>query len=172
MFKEALLTAFEEDMIENITYKQWVTVDRCTFETITKSAEDFVQEFCKQLVHLKKHDFVAKQQSAFFSEKKSALEENAIIVQCDFSENFSFVLQDEAQGFHWNNSMATVHPCVVYFKKKNEENENFDVLTYKSFVFISDCLTHNTVLVHVFQRKLINFIKQDFMPSLKKVVLL
>lgn len=65
--------------------------------------------------------------------------------------------------------MATVHPCVVYFKKKNEENENFDVLTYKSFVFISDCLTHNTVLVHVFQRKLINFIKQDFMPSLKKV---
>lgn len=169
MFKEALLTAFEEDMIENITYKQWVTVDRCTFETITKSAEDFVQEFCKQLVHLKKHDFVAKQQSAFFSEKKSALEENAIIVQCDFSENFSFVLQDEAQGFHWNNSMATVHPCVVYFKKKNEENDNFDVLTYKSFVFISDCLTHNTGLVHVFQRKLINFIKQDFMPSLKKV---
>lgn len=84
MFKEVLLTAFEEDMIENITYKQWVTVDRCTFETITKSAEDFVQEFCKQLVHLKKHDFVAKQQSAFFSEKKSALEENAIIYSVTF----------------------------------------------------------------------------------------
>ena len=30
----------------------------------------------------------------------------------DFSENYSFVLQDAAQGFHWNNAQATMHPFV------------------------------------------------------------
>lgn len=167
IFRDALLTALEEDMVESVTYKQWISVDRCTFETLTKPTEEFVQEFSKQLVNLKRHDFVAKQQSSFYSEKKSALSKDEVIVQCDFSENYSFVLQDEAQSFHWNNSMATVHPCVVYYKETNENNTN--VLTHKSFVFISDCLTHNTVLVHVFQKKLIDVIKKDFMPNLKKI---
>lgn len=31
-FKEALMGWFEEEMVENITYKQWITVDHCTFE--------------------------------------------------------------------------------------------------------------------------------------------
>lgn len=166
-FKEALMEYFEENMVENITYKQWITVDRCTFETMTKPVEDFVQEFSNKLVHLKRHDFVAKQQSQFFAEKKSTLEENEAVVTCDFAENYSFVLQDEAQGFHWNNSMATVHPVVVYYKGKDQETGN-QILLHKSIVFISDCLTHNTVLVHVFQKKLIEFLRGIF-PNLKKL---
>ena len=168
-FKDCLLIALEEKMIEHVTYKQWITVDRCSFETLNKPSEDFVQDFCNQLVQLKKHDFVAKQQSSYFSEKKSSLLENEIVVQCDFAENYSFVLQDEAQGFHWNNSMSTVHPCVIYFKVKDENNDDLKVLAHKSIVFISDCLSHNTVLVHTFQRKLIAFIKDEILPNLKKV---
>lgn len=74
------MLCLEEEMIENITYKQWITVDRCTFETISKPVEDFVQEFCNQLMHLKRHDFVAKQQSQFFSEKKENLKENEAVL--------------------------------------------------------------------------------------------
>lgn len=165
-FNESLLGCLEENMTENITYKKWITVDRCSFETINKPTEEFVEEFCVQLVHLKKHDFIAKQQSLFFSEKKSSLEENEAIVTCDFAENYSFVLQDEAQGFHWNNSMATVHPMVVYYIDKDMETGK--QVVHKSFVFISDCLAHNTVLVHVFQKKLIDFLK-SFLPNLKKL---
>jgi hypothetical protein len=69
-FKEALLTALEDEMIDNITYKQWVSVDRCSFETICKSTQEFVEEFAVKLVKLKKHDFISKQQSAFFAEKR------------------------------------------------------------------------------------------------------
>lgn len=84
-FKMELTCCFEEEMIENITNKQWVTVDRCNFETFTKTVDDFVQEFCNQLNSLKKHDFVAKQQSMFFSAKKSSLQENEALVTCDFA---------------------------------------------------------------------------------------
>ena len=38
----------------------------------------------------------------------------------DFSENYSFVLQDAAKSFHWNNSQATIHPFVAYYMKSGE----------------------------------------------------
>ena len=33
----------------------------------------------------------------------------------DFAKNFTFVMQDEVQSYHWNNSQATIHPCVCYW---------------------------------------------------------
>jgi hypothetical protein len=50
----------EEDMIDPITYTHWVSVDRCTFETLTKTAEQFVESFCENMLVLKKHSFIAK----------------------------------------------------------------------------------------------------------------
>lgn len=41
--------------------------------------------------------------------KKENLPLDQCIVRCDFSENYSFVLQDSAEGFHWNNAKATLH---------------------------------------------------------------
>ena len=38
-----------------------------------------------------------------FTECKENLEENEIIILGGFAENYSFVVQDEVQGFHWNN---------------------------------------------------------------------
>lgn len=29
---------------------------------------------------------------------------------CDLYKNFSFLVQDEIQSFHWENKQATVHP--------------------------------------------------------------
>jgi len=38
------------------------------------------------------------------------LQAGEILVTVDVSENYSFILQDAAQEFHWNNSQATIHP--------------------------------------------------------------
>ena len=73
-------------------------------------------------------------------ESKSYLQPGVFQVMADFSENYSFVLQDEAQGFHWNNSQATLHPFVVYYTESGE-------LHQLSYVIISDCLQHDTVAV-------------------------
>ena len=57
----------------------------------------------------------------------------------------TFVLQDAA---HWTNSQSTIHPFVIYFKD----------LSHASFVVISDCLSHNTIAVYLFQKRLISFL--------------
>jgi hypothetical protein len=61
-----------------------------------------------RLAVLQPHSFVAVQQAMYFKEFKSDLQVDVVIVLCDFAENYSFILQDEAQGFHWNNTHATL----------------------------------------------------------------
>ena len=55
------------------------------------------------------------------------------MIVLDFAENYSFVVQDEVQGFHWNNTQATLHPFVIYYKSAGE-------LQCSSLCVISDCL--------------------------------
>ena len=40
------------------------------------------------------------------------LPENAAIILLDLAENYSFIVQDAIQSFHWNNLQATIHPIV------------------------------------------------------------
>ena len=73
----------------------------------------------------------------------------------DFSGNYSFVLQDAAQSYHWNNSQATIHIFVAYYMKSGE-------LHLLSYVIVSDCLNYDTVAVHLFQKQFIQYLKKQF----------
>ena len=85
----------------------------------------------------------------------STLLPQQFVVIGDFSENYSFVLQDAAQGFHWNNSQATIHPFVAYYRESGK-------LEHVSYVIISDCLHHDTIAVHLFQKNLVQFLQEKF----------
>jgi hypothetical protein len=87
------------------------------------------------------------------------------VVLCDFAENYSFVLQDEAQGFRWNNAQTTIHPFVIYFKKSDALNTE-----HENLVMVSDCLKHDSILLHTFQQHLMKFIQNTFELPLKKMV--
>jgi hypothetical protein len=76
------------------------------------------------------------------------------MILCNFAENYSFVLQDEVQGFHWNNAQATIHPFVIYFRKSDTLNTE-----HENLVTISDCLKHDSILVHTFQQHHISLLK-------------
>ena len=152
--KQDLYSIFDENMIDTITYKQWTVVDRSSLETVSQNSDDFVGSFCEKLETLHSHSFIASQQSKFFNESKSSLKPGKILVCADFSENYAFVLQDAAQSFHWNNAQATLHPFVIYYKESDSGE-----LQHLNFVVISDCMNHDTIAVHLFQRKLISFLK-------------
>ena len=65
------------------------------------------------------------------------------MVTCDFSENYTFVLQDEVQSHHWNAQQDTIHPFVIY--DKNDEK-----IEHLSFVVISEDLRHDSIAVNLF----------------------
>ena len=89
-------------------------------QTITPSTDMFVDCLIENLLKLRKHDFIAKEQASFLVELQSQLKDGEVIVQGDFLENYSFIIQDAVQGFHWNNDQATIHPFVAYFNGKGK----------------------------------------------------
>ena len=83
---------------------------------------------------------------------KVTLPSNHILILLDFAENYSFLIQDAVQGFHWNNSQATLHPFVIYFMEENK-------IKCKSICIISDNLQHNTNSVHCFIYEVLKHLK-------------
>ena len=75
--------------------------------------------------------------------------------------NYSFLVQDAVQGHHWDNSQATIHPFVIYYKPNGE-------LKCHNIAVISDYLKHDKVTVHRFIAKLIPDLKL-VIPGLEKI---
>lgn len=140
------------DAEESIEFKQWVHTDHETLETNVLTVENFIEKLSSKIWKLTGHHFVAKHQSEYLKSLKTDLKETELIVLMDFAENYSFVVQDAAQGFHWENSQATVHPFVAYYV------DNVDTLQVVNCCMISDKLQHDTVSVHVFIQKFIDFL--------------
>ena len=154
----------EEDYGDDeIRYRQWISTDRCTLKEIIESRDDCLISLSRQISELTKHHYRAKAQSAYFAHLKESVEAGEVVVHGDFSENYSFIVQDAAQGFHWDNSQCTLHPFVVHWRE-----EESDSTCHQSYCFISDGTKHNTAMVHAFLRRLIPEIRGK-VQRLKKI---
>jgi len=140
----------------------WTATDRSTLKTVTSDVSDFINEFCDKLQALKPHSFIAKQQSQFISSTKQNLKNGEVLVMFDFSENYSYVVQDASQAFHFNNQQCTVFPVIYYYKENSE-------LKHKSCIFLSDSLKHDTSAVFTIQKQLIPEIKKTI-KNVKKLI--
>lgn len=78
------------------------------------------------------------------------------LVISDFAENYSFLIQDEVQSYHWANQQCTIHPFCIYYKDQNGLLKNL------SFLIIAESLEHNHISVYLFQQKLLDFLKTKF----------
>jgi hypothetical protein len=140
----------DSEVVDTVTYNQWESTDRGNLVTLSKSSEDFIDDFVDQIESLIPHDFIYKQQVDFIKNKSENLTEGEIIINGDFGENFSFVIQRTSQSSYFDTPQATIHPFVIYYKKDGQ-------LEHHCFVIISDHMQHNTAAVHVFQKKVIEF---------------
>lgn len=73
---------------------------------------------------------------------KENLPRNHLIVEMDFAENYSCKSVEEIQSAYWNQTGVTLHPVVAYYR--SEEGK----LQHKSFVVVSDELSHSSTTVH------------------------
>ena len=149
-YLEGQFKDFESD--ETITFKQWIKVDHETLESLQLPVDDFIDDLISKVSILSKHHFIAKNQNNYLRLLKNELKSNEFIILMDFSENYSFVVQDAVQGFYWENSQTTLHPFVVYYKLN-------DILKNKCYCVICNCMHHDTISVHVFLSKLLTELK-------------
>lgn len=160
---EYMTNAFcELDPDESVEFKQWVHTDRDTIETRQLPLDEFISELSEKIFNLTSHHYTAKHQSAYLRLSKEGLTKEKLVILMDFAENYSFVVQDAIQSFHWENSQATMHPFVVYYTDSDQQIANL------SFCIVSDSLKHDTIAVHVFLTRLLWHLQQKF-PEVKHI---
>lgn len=156
------LDVFRSDNSE-VRVQQWIAGIRCTLQCFVMTPQEFSENFLSMLSELKVHHFISKQQAQHLRALKANLSKKEAVAVMDFAENYSFVIQDAPQSYHWVNTQATIHPIVVYCASENNE-----VPPVMSFAVISDCLEHDTAAVSAFQHELMKYLKKD-LPELKEI---
>ena len=111
-----IFVEYEND--QEISYKQWIHTDHSSLNIMR--IEDFIGIICNSLQEL------TKSQAEYLQQRKDNIDNETVISLGNFAENYSFVVQDEVQSFHWNNFQCTLHPVVLYYKID-------DLLMHKSF---------------------------------------
>lgn len=128
-----------------------------SLDSIEKSIDDLVTLFERQLGQLIQHDFISQQQSKYFTKCKENLSPNEMLIISDFSENYTFIVQDAIQSFHWSKKQCTIHPFALYWK-----NETDDKVQMLSIVVIAESVKHDINAVYLFQKKVIEYIQENF----------
>eukprot|EP00795_Rhopilema_esculentum_P017865 gene17865-biopygen566 len=145
---------FGDDCYLEIKFQQWTTVDRSQLISQCLPATDFISLLVKKLNDLTGHSYIAKAQAAYLRQRKDELRDNDAIVLLDFAENYKFVVQDEVQGFHWNQQSCTLHPVAAYYKSRGKTIQ-------QSVCFISDDCCHDTAFVYKVVKDTISFTKKN-----------
>ncbi|XP_044575208.1 uncharacterized protein LOC123259016 [Cotesia glomerata] len=111
------------------THTICVLKPRCSLETFIQPTEEFIENLCSELKVLLPHSFIAKEQAKFLKTLKETLKPNEYVIICDFAENYAFVVQNAASGFHWNNDQATVFPFKNFknFVNLYYHEDDFDI---------------------------------------------
>ena len=145
----------------DVCFQQWQATDSTKLLSQPLNICDFVDLVVEAIDSLTTNSFSAKSQARYLKKRKEELLEDSAIVLGDFAENYSFVVQDEVQSFHWSKQSCALHPLVVYVRENGE-------LIQKSFCAVSDDLEHDSSLVHQIQKEISQQIKSNI-PQVTKV---
>ena len=143
----------------DVTYKAWKMVEtekgrkmKVVEEKLGRAS--FIDLMKKEVEQFSSHVARVRLQYGQLKKLKEELPPHQMIVQMDFAENYICRSLDEVQTAYWNQTAVTLHPIVVYFK--SEKNE----LKHKSFVVVSDVMSHSAGTVCSFLDAVIPLLKE------------
>ena len=88
---------FDDD--DKINYKQWVATNCTTLAGIQSTVDEFIQTATEMVYDLCHHHFI-KDSQAYLKDSKENLDKKTCIILMDFTENYSFIIEDAIQGFY------------------------------------------------------------------------
>ena len=85
-----------------IKLKQWTMTDRTELTSMILPHNEFVNLLVKKLDNITAHSFITRSQASYLKQLKNTTGADEVIVLGDFTENYSFLVQDEIQGYCWS----------------------------------------------------------------------
>jgi hypothetical protein len=111
-------------------------------------ARELVEYLKPKLIAFVLHNYVASWQDYQFKELFRSVPRDTLISCVDFSENYTFKIQNEIQSMHWHNEQVTILVHIIYRQNPNWQLENKEPLLLKEIhYYISDDRTHDSLFV-------------------------
>ena len=154
----------EEEEEKEVKFSQWASTDRADIIKHKLPVSEFVDQLVEKLDCLTPHSYVATTQGAFLKKIRTELGDDEFVVMGDFAENHCFVVQDEAQSYHWNKKSCTLHPVMIYFK-----NKDTGVIQGCPLVYMSDDLKHDYYFVYKVIDLVVQYIKINITNDIRKI---
>lgn len=106
----------------------------------TTPIDAFVEEVTKWTLKMISHQYIRNIQRLEVKDAKSKCKEDnsILIMHFDFAENWTVILQNEVQSYHWVSSQLSIFTCVAYWSN-----------TVANFAVVSDDLLHDTAHAHL-----------------------
>jgi hypothetical protein len=98
-----------------------------------------IQDFLNKLPSFVRHHYVKRTQSSYYRQMLSVIDEDRVLMQIDFAENYLCQSQDEIQAAHWLQSQVSVFTACVWCGG----------VGMVPYVIVSDNLQHNKMTVSV-----------------------
>lgn len=140
-----MLAGVPEDQPMN--YRVWRRVEdekkvkRMRIVEVSATKSTFVPLLVAEMESFRGHVSRLREQYKQIRTLKDKLPSHEVILQMDFSENYMCRSMEEIQSAYWHQTAVTLHPIVAYFR------DNDDKLCHKSFVVVSDEMSHSTSTV-------------------------
>lgn len=147
-------------MSTEVYWKQWQDDNESrpkVFET-KGTMEEAVNELQNQFPYFKKHFFVKRLQAKTFKDIKGSLEDDEVVLQVDYAENYLATSQDEIQSAHWSHKQVSVFTACAWAKGES----------VVSLAVVSDETTHDKYSVFACFKLIINELKMKF-PTMTTV---
>lgn len=157
---ENIQTLFSvNDKNELITVKEWKTdrFNKVNLSVEKRPLEDIVKILPKELLKFKRHLHIQKTQYKYFRECIDGSDEENVVIQVDFSENYKCIRQNEIQSAYFEHSMVSLFTIAIWSGNKNI-----------SRVFSTDDHSHSKFSVAYMMKKLVSQTLNDC-PNMKNL---
>ena len=128
-----MISLSEEDLYEEIIYGIW---EKSDLLNKISTIEDFLTKLRENILIVSTHKQIKEIQRLFIKEAKVFAHKNQfrLVIHVDFAENWSVLLQNEIQSYHWSKNQISIFTAVCYFAN--------DMTV--SFVTVSDDTKHDS----------------------------
>jgi hypothetical protein len=141
------------------SWSLWITKNnRVELQHFTGSFRSLIDELNGRWSSFVTHTYVTRQQRDYIKNIKLASSLTTFaVIQVDFAENFTIIVQNEIQSAYWNQKQVTIYTIAI--------NIGAD---HRNMVIISDRMVHDTTFVYCTQKLIVAFIREEF-PTVTKI---
>lgn len=157
-----------EDNRDSLTYFTWKSVQedkivkgiKKTFKItkkilISSTVNELKIALFEDIPAMKKHLYGIYSYNKLKKELKDNLRENEVMIQIDFSENYTTKYANEIQSTHFAKNQLSIHTGVYYLRSGNSD------LKSKSFATVNDTLDHQAHAIWAHMKPILTTILEN-----------